>query len=99
MKSKALLIIVVLLLAVSAVSAVHFQKLIIETYSFGQELALTLKMGQELDEVAAQDVRKQGAITGYVQLVAYTLSVIILTLCVGALLKQIRSPLRSKTAG
>jgi hypothetical protein len=99
MKSIAPIIIVVLLLVVSAVSAIHFQKLIIETYSFFQELVLTLKTGQEMHEVAAQDARKQGATEGYVHLAVYTLSVIILTLCFGALLKRLRLASRTEPAG
>lgn len=90
MKSRVITIIAVLLLAASAVSAVHFQKLIVERYSLFQELVLTLKTGQEPHKDTANEARQYGTTEAYAQLGAYTLSIVILVLCVGALVSQLR---------
>lgn len=89
MKSRVTIIITVLFLATSVASAMHFQKLIIDKYSLFEELVLTLKTGQELNNDRAKEARQQGTIEAYVQLGAYTLSIIVLVLCSGALVKQL----------
>lgn len=96
MKGRAITIIAILLLAGSLVSVVHFQKLIVEKYFLFQELVLTLKSGPEPRKETAKEARHYGTIEVYAQLGVYTLSIVILVLSVGALVRQLRITSRSR---
>ena len=96
MKSRAITIIAVLFLAASVGSAVHFQKLIVERYSLFQELILTLKTGQEPNKETTKEARQYGTTEAFTQLGAYTLSIVVLVLCLGVIVKQLRITMRSR---
>ncbi len=90
MNRNLIIIVVLLISALSFYGIIHFNSLITERYAHFQEILITLKAGQEPSPAVRVDFRNQGKMEAYFQLGAYTVCIIVATLSIVFLIRQLR---------